>query len=118
MQTTDDKEATRSRSGQTPRFSEERYLTPIEVARALGYRDDEAVRAAIREGRLRALQPSSRRTLVTESDAEAWLRSCAVDGGTASAALRPSTSPRAAAQSPRVVRKRELPVLGGAVVRP
>ena len=117
MQTNDEKEASRSRSGHTPRFSEERYLTPIEVARTLGYRDDEVVRVAIREGRLRALQPSSRRTLVTESDAEAWLRSCAVDGGTASAALSPFTSLRAGAKGPRVVRRRELPVLGGAVVR-
>jgi hypothetical protein len=89
----------------------------MEVARRLGYRDDEPIRKAIRVGRLPAFQVSPRRTLIAESDVEAWLQNCRVKGVTP-AALATAPPPRASSpRTPRVIRKRELPVLGGAVVR-
>ena len=102
------------------RFSDERYFAPTEIAEILGYRNDEAIRKAIRCGRLRAVQTSTRRILIPESAVEEWLASCVVEPVPevgAAATSSAEAQARAVAGEARILRKRDVPILGGAVVR-
>jgi Helix-turn-helix domain len=56
------------------RFSDEEWLTPMQIARKLGYATDKPVRNAIRRGELKASHaPCRRKIIVAESEVLRWI---------------------------------------------
>jgi hypothetical protein len=56
------------------RFTEEEWLTPIQIARKLGYATDKPVRSAIKRGELKASHaPCRRKLIVAESEVLRWI---------------------------------------------
>ena len=56
------------------RFTDEEWLTPIQIARRLGYSTDKPIRSAIKRGELKAIHaPCSRKLLVAESEVLRWI---------------------------------------------
>lgn len=56
------------------RFTEEEWLTPMQIARKLGYSTDKPIRNAIRSGELKASHaPCRRKLIVAESEVLRWI---------------------------------------------
>jgi hypothetical protein len=56
------------------RFSDEEWLTPMQIARKLGYATDKPVRNAIKRGELKAsYAPCRRKLIVAESEVLRWI---------------------------------------------
>jgi hypothetical protein len=56
------------------RFTDEEWLTPMQIARRLGYATDKPVRNAIKRGELRASHaPCRRKLIVAESEVLRWI---------------------------------------------
>jgi hypothetical protein len=56
------------------RFSDEEWLTPMEIARKLGYATDKPIRNAIKRGELKASHaPCRRKLIVAESEVLRWI---------------------------------------------
>jgi hypothetical protein len=55
-------------------FSDEEWLTPMQIARKLGYATDKPVRNAIKRGELKASHaPCRRKLIVAESEVLRWI---------------------------------------------
>ena len=55
-------------------FSDEEWLTPMQIARKLGYATDKPVRIAIKRGELKASHaPCRRKLIVAESEVLRWI---------------------------------------------
>lgn len=55
-------------------FLGEKWLTPIQIARAFGYSTDKPIRKAIMRGELKATRaPCGRKLLVAESEVQLWI---------------------------------------------
>lgn len=55
-------------------FLDEKWLTPIQVARKFGYATDKPIRKAIVRGELKATQtPCRRKLVVAESEVQRWI---------------------------------------------
>lgn len=56
------------------RFADEQWLTPLQIARKLGYETDKPVRNAIKRGELKASHaPCRRKLIVAESEVLRWI---------------------------------------------
>lgn len=56
------------------RFTDEEWLTPIQIARKLGYATDKPIRNAIKSGELKASHaPCRRKLIVAESEVLRWI---------------------------------------------
>src|ERR671925_1982573 len=63
-----------SRKARDARFSDEEWLTPMQIARKLGYATDKPVRNAIKRGELKATHaPCRRKLIVAESEVLRWI---------------------------------------------
>ena len=75
----DDRRMRRETSGPSRRdverrFTDEEWLTPMQIARKLGYATDKPVRNAIKNGELRASHaPCRRKLIVAESEVLRWI---------------------------------------------
>ena len=66
-------EPTSHRDGRR-RFTDEEWLTPIQIARKLGYATDKPIRNAIKAGKLKASHaPCRRKLIVAESELLRWI---------------------------------------------
>jgi hypothetical protein len=56
------------------RFTDEEWLTPMQIARKLGYATDKPIRNAIKKGELKANRaPCRRKLIVAESEVLRWI---------------------------------------------
>ena len=56
------------------RFTDEEWLTPMQIARKLGYSTDKPIRSAIKKGELKASHaPCRRKLIVAESEVLRWI---------------------------------------------
>lgn len=63
-----------ARTARDARFSDEEWLTPMQIARKLGYATDKPVRNAIKRGELKASHaPCRRKLIVAESEVLRWI---------------------------------------------
>jgi Helix-turn-helix domain len=91
-----------------PRFAEEEWFSPTEIARKLGYATDKPVRKAIRRGELRAISaPCGRRLIVAESDLLRWLDRLTYKPATPAVAAPADPTPQKDARR----RRRNMPSL-------
>jgi hypothetical protein len=97
-----------SQKARDARFSDEEWLTPIQIARKLGYATDKPVRNAIKRGELKAsYAPCRRKLIVAESEVLRWIDD---DLAYEPVILKPEPPP-APALNGRTRRRRELPTL-------
>jgi hypothetical protein len=92
------------------RFWDEEWLTPMEIARKLGYTTDKPIRNAIKRGELKASHaPCRRKLIVAESEVLRWID----DDLAYEPVVLDSRPPHPAAPSRngRIRRRRELPTL-------
>lgn len=90
-------------------FLDEKWLTPIQIARVFGYSTDKPIRKAIMRGELRATRaPCGRKLLVSESDVRRWI-DAALAFDPVLAAPSPASSGPLASGSPR--RRSRMPRL-------
>jgi hypothetical protein len=92
------------------RFSDEEWLTPMQIAQKLGYTTDKPVRNAIKRGELKAIHaPCRRKLIVAESEVLRWIDN---DLAYEPVILDPeSPPPIAPALTGRARRRRQLPTL-------
>jgi hypothetical protein len=92
------------------RFSDEEWLTPMQIARKLGYATDKPVRNAIKRGELKATHaPCRRKLIVAESEVLRWIDiDLAYEPAILDAEPPPSLAP---ALKGHARRRRQLPTL-------
>jgi hypothetical protein len=92
------------------RFADEQWLTPLQIARKLGYATDKPVRNAIKKGELKASHaPCRRKLIVAESELLRWIDD---DLAYEPAILDSEPSqPAAPSRNGRIRRRREVPTL-------
>jgi len=92
------------------RFSDEEWLTPMQIARKLGYVTDKPIRSAIKRGELKASHaPCRRKVIVAESEVLRW-----IDDDLAFEPLSLDSEPAlpaAPSRNGRIRRRREVPTL-------
>jgi hypothetical protein len=91
------------------RFSAEEWLTPMQIARKLGYATDKPVRNAIKRGELKAsYAPCRRKLIVAESEVLRWID----DDLAYEPVIRDPEPPRSVAAALKAhPRRRQLPTL-------
>jgi hypothetical protein len=83
-------------------FLDEEWLTPIQIARKLGYATAKPVRKAILSGELKASRsPCRRKLIVAESEVLRWIRRDLVFEPVNADAGAPSSVPRSSARGRR-----------------
>jgi hypothetical protein len=92
------------------RFSDEEWLTPMQIARKLGYATDKPVRNAIKRGELKASHaPCRRKLIVAESEVLRWIDAdLAYEPVILDRELPPSVAPPL---NGRTRRRRQMPTL-------
>jgi hypothetical protein len=100
----------RDRRDLQQRFTDEDWLTPIQIARKLGYSTDKPIRNAIRKGELKAIHtPCRRRLIVAESEVLRW-----IDEDLAYEPVTPKPAPKTGASrshNPHARRAGRMPTL-------
>jgi hypothetical protein len=91
------------------RFSDEEWLTPMQIARKLGYATDKPIRKAIKRGELKASHaPCRRKLIVAESEVLRWIDDdLAYEPMTIDSETQPPPAPSANGRT----RRREMPTL-------
>ncbi len=96
--------------GGRPSFAEEEWLTPMQIARKLGYSTDKPIRKAIKTGELKASHaPCRRKLIVAESEVLRWI----VDDLAYEPAIRNPEPQESAGRTRKgpMRRRRQLPTL-------
>jgi hypothetical protein len=90
-------------------FSDEEWLTPMQIARKLGYATDKPVRNAIKRGELKASHaPCRRKLIVAESEVLRWIDD---DLAYEPVILNPEPPPSVALSLNGRPRRRQMPTL-------
>ena len=90
-------------------FSDEEWLTPMQIARKLGYATDKPVRNAIKRGELKASHaPCRRKLIVAESEVLRWIDD---DLAYEPVILNPEPPPSVARSLNGRPRRRQMPTL-------
>lgn len=90
-------------------FSDEEWLTPMQIARKLGYATDKPVRNAIKRGELKASHaPCRRKLIVAESEVLRWIDD---DLAYEPVILDPEPPPSVAPSPNGRPRRRQMPTL-------